>query len=133
MRRGSWLGGLSVLVAVLVTACGGGQPGGGPPPPPPGGGPPPAAATVAVVEKEWTMTPQPGTAKAGTVKFVVKNEGTIEHNFVIKELNQELASGIQPGKSKEAAVTLKPGTYTLICNIPGHEDAGMHTTLTVTQ
>ncbi len=132
MRRGSWLGGLSMFVAVLATACGGGgggQPSGGPP----SGGTGTPAATVAVVEKEWTMTPQPGTAKAGTVKFVVKNEGTIEHNFVIKELNQELANSIQPGQSKEVSVTLKPGTYTLICNIPGHEDAGMHTTLTVSQ
>jgi len=86
-----------------------------------------------VSEKEWSITPQPGTAKAGIVKFVVKNDGTIEHNFVIKELNQELAAGIQPGQSKEATATLKPGTYTLICNLPGHEDAGMHTTVTVTQ
>lgn len=132
MRGWGWLGGLTVLVTVVVTACGGGgggQPSGGQP----SGTGVAAAATIAVLEKEWTMTPQPGTAKAGTVKFVIKNEGTIEHNFVVKELNQELANSIQPGQSKEASITLKPGTYTLICNIPGHEDAGMHTTLTVIQ
>ncbi len=131
MRGWGWLGGLTMLVAIVITACGGG--GGGQPSGSQPSAPGEAAATITVAEKEWVLTPQPATAKAGTVKFVVKNEGTIEHNFVIKELNQELAASIQPGTSKEVSTTLKPGTYTLICNIPGHEDAGMHTTIQVTQ
>jgi len=34
-------------------------------------------------------------------------------------------------RSSSATVTLKPGTYTILCDIPGHEEAGMKTTLTV--
>lgn len=122
--------GLAILAAVVVSSCGGGggqQPTGGAP-----SGPGAAAGTVSISEKEWIIADQPATVKAGSVKFVIKNEGTIEHNFVVKELNQELAQSIPPGKSKEVTTTLKPGTYTLICNIPGHEEAGMHVLLTVT-
>ncbi len=121
--------GLAILAAVVVSSCGGGgqQPTGGAP-----SGPGAATGTVSISEKEWMITDLPATVKAGSVKFVIKNEGTIEHNFVVKELNQELAQSIPPGKSKEVSTTLKPGTYTLICNIPGHEDAGMHVQLIVT-
>ncbi len=127
MRGWIGTGGLILFVAVTVTACGGGgsQQGGGQQ------GGTASAATITIAEEEWKITDQPATAKAGTIKFVIKNQGTIEHNFVIKELNQEVATSIQPGQSKEATVTLKPGTYTLVCNIPGHEEAGMHTTLKV--
>lgn len=121
--------GLAILAAVVVSSCGGGgqQPTGGAP-----SGPGAAAGTVSISEKEWMIVDQPATVKAGSVKFIIKNEGTIEHNFVVKELNQELAQSIPAGQSKEVSTTLKPGTYTLICNIPGHEDAGMHVQLTVT-
>lgn len=131
MHRWSMFG-LALVAAVVVSACGGGggsQPPSGSPPT----GPTTGGATVTISEKEWTISGQPATIKTGSIKFVIKNEGTIEHNFVVKELNQELAASIQPGQSKDASVTLKPGTYTLICNIPGHEDAGMHTKLTVTE
>ena len=36
------------------------------------------------------------------------------------------------GGSAELKVTLKPGKYTFYCDIPGHREAGMEGTLTVT-
>jgi len=39
---------------------------------------------------------------------------------------------IQPGTSHTLDVTLTPGTYLLICNVPGHYAAGMVTPQTVT-
>ncbi len=127
MGQRGWLLGVLVLVAVLATACGpggGGQPGGGQP----GGGG--AGGGVSVNEKEWQITLSPGNVAAGTVKFTVKNDGSVEHNFVIKEANVRL-DGIQPGTSKELTANLKPGTYTILCDIAGHEEAGMKATLTV--
>ena len=41
-------------------------------------------------------------------------------------------SELDPGKSGALTVTLKPGTYILFCNIPGHYAMGMWTLLTVT-
>jgi plastocyanin len=121
-----------LTAAVLAAACGpggGGQPGGGQP----GGGAQPGGgqaggSKVAVTEKEWAITV--GAVPSGTVTFSVKNNGAVEHNFVIKEAGTRL-DGIQPGQTKELTVTLKPGTYTILCDIAGHEEAGMHATFTV--
>ncbi len=41
-------------------------------------------------------------------------------------------SSLQPGASYTLDVTLTPGSYLLICNVPGHYAAGMVTPLTVT-
>lgn len=38
---------------------------------------------------------------------------------------------LEPGKSGSLTVELKPGLYVLFCNIPGHFNAGMWTTLEV--
>ncbi len=117
-----------VLAAALTVACGpGGPPGGGPPPPPPPGG----VTTVNVSEKEWSITLATPTVKAGKITFNITNTGAIEHNFVVVQTKFEVQA-TQPGKSKTGTTMLKPGTYTIICNIPGHEEAGMKTTLTVT-
>jgi plastocyanin len=125
---------LVLIVAVLAAACGpgggggqptGGQPGGGTPP---GGGGAAGGTRVAVTEKEWAITM--GEVTSGAVTFAVKNEGAVEHNFVIKETGTRL-DGLQPGQTKELTATLRPGTYTIVCDIAGHEEAGMHTTITV--
>ena len=36
------------------------------------------------------------------------------------------------GESDELKVDLKPGEYTIYCDIPGHREAGMEGTITVT-
>ena len=127
--------GLTVVflaVALLAAACGpggGGQPTGGQP----GGGAPPGRGAGggtrdAVTEKEWAI--EVGSVPSGTVTFAVRNDGAVEHNFIIKETNTRL-DGLQPGQTKELTATLQPGTYTFVCDIAGHEEAGMHTTITV--
>jgi uncharacterized cupredoxin-like copper-binding protein len=42
-------------------------------------------------------------------------------------------SELDPGKSGSLTVKLRPGTYLLVCNQPGHYEAGMWTTFTVTK
>ena len=53
----------------------------------------------------------------------------MEHDFTIDALDVQLTA--QPGKTAEATVTLKPGTYKSYCSIAGHRQSGMHGTLTV--
>jgi uncharacterized cupredoxin-like copper-binding protein len=101
------------------------------------------------------------TVPAGSVSFVAANFGNIDHELVVLPLgdNQragmrpigadsridEAASGgeasaggragagdgIRPGSSGWVALTLAPGRYELVCNLPGHYGAGMSTVLTV--
>ena len=40
---------------------------------------------------------------------------------------------LEPNAEKTISLDLKPGTYLLICNVPGHYAAGMWTPLTVTE
>ena len=40
-------------------------------------------------------------------------------------------SELDPGKSGELTVDMKPGAYILFCNVPGHLGAGMWTTIIV--
>ena len=97
----------------------------------------------------------------GTVSFVATNLGSINHELVILPLphNQIVGTrpqsgdgkvdettsigeasntcgsgtgdGIAPGASSWTTVTLSPGRYELVCNLPGHYAAGMYTQLTV--
>ena len=38
---------------------------------------------------------------------------------------------INAGHTKSLTVNLPPGTYTIMCNLPGHYVAGMHATIVV--
>jgi heme/copper-type cytochrome/quinol oxidase subunit 2 len=119
--------GMALVAAALTAACGPG--GGGTGGAPQGGGSGGAGGTVAVTETEWAIT-LPETVPSGSVTFSVKNTGAVEHNFVIQETSQRI-DGLQPGQTKTLQATLRPGTYTVICDIPGHSEAGMRATMVV--
>jgi len=71
-------------------------------------------------------------AKAGKVTIDFSNSSPIEHDVAIAQ--GSAIAGQTPvfsGGSKTLTVTLKPGTYTFFCTVPGHRQAGMEGTLTV--
>lgn len=88
-------------------------------------------------------------AKAGKLKLTLVNEGKAEHELVVLKTDQPAAglkvsggrvdeadsvgeiSETAPGATKSATLTLGPGRYVLVCNIPGHYQGGMRGTLTV--
>jgi plastocyanin len=72
------------------------------------------------------------TAKPGKVTIDFTNPSPIAHNVVIEENGKELA-GFEPIAEGEETVSadLKPGTYTFLCTVPGHAEAGMEGTLVV--
>jgi plastocyanin len=71
-------------------------------------------------------------AKAGEVTIDFNNPAPIPHNVVIEEDGKELA-GFEPIAEGEESVSadLKPGTYTFLCTVPGHAEAGMEGELVV--
>jgi uncharacterized cupredoxin-like copper-binding protein len=68
-------------------------------------------------------------AKPGTVTFVFKNVGHVQHDFHISGKTTPL---IQPGKTAKLAVTFKKaGKFSYLCTVPGHAAAGMKGVFTV--
>ena len=102
------------------------------------------------------------TVPHGTVSFLATNGGSINHEMVILPLpasqsvgarptgadakvdeagslgeasntnGKGAGQGVAPGASSWITVTLAPGQYELVCNLPNHYTAGMYTQLTVT-
>jgi len=71
-------------------------------------------------------------AKAGSVTITLTNAAPLEHNVAIAEGGKVLgATPTFAGGSKSVTVKLKPGKYTFYCTVPGHRQAGMEGTLTV--
>lgn len=71
-------------------------------------------------------------AKPGKVTIDFDNPSAIPHNVVIEEDGKELA-GFEPiaESEEEVSADLEPGTYTFLCTVPGHAEAGMEGSLTV--
>jgi uncharacterized cupredoxin-like copper-binding protein len=110
-----------------------------------------STTAVDVTLSEWAVKASQSTVPAGTVNFKVKNAGTVGHEMVV--IKTDLAADKLPikgsavdtskldvidtlaefgaGSTKDLSVTLEPGQYVLICNLPGHYQLGMRTTLTV--
>jgi plastocyanin len=79
------------------------------------------------------FTSDTASAKAGNVTLEFNNESPVPHDVKIESSGGEEVGGtevISEG-SDSAEVSLKPGTYTYYCSIPGHREAGMEGTLTV--
>lgn len=97
----------------------------------------------------------PGTIKAGTVRFHVVNQSkTVTHEMIVvrvKSPDETLpamaradridekkishlgeVANLKPGKSGNLRLALKAGNYLLICNETGHFHQGMKTAFTVT-
>jgi plastocyanin len=70
--------------------------------------------------------------KAGTVTITMANMSPVEHNVTVAEGGKVLgATPTFKGSSKSITLKLKPGKYTFFCSVPGHRQAGMEGTLTV--
>jgi uncharacterized cupredoxin-like copper-binding protein len=88
------------------------------------------AKTIAVQEKEYKITLATKTVAHGPIALKITNVGKIQHDIAIQ--GSKKTSLISPGKTATLTVTLKKGTYTLYCTVPGHRQLGMVAKLTVT-
>ncbi len=72
-------------------------------------------------------------AKAGTVTLSMSNPSTFPHAIAVEGQGVDKDGHVvQHGGTSTVTVKLKPGTYTFYCPVPGHRQAGMQGTLTVT-
>jgi uncharacterized cupredoxin-like copper-binding protein len=121
-----------------------------------------ALGDTAGLKGAMTMTVAPVSAKAGKVKFVVKNAGTITHELIVlktttafdqlpvadagdppapvatgaDKVSESTSVGetgnVSKGKTKSVTLKLKKGTYVLVCNIAQHYGLGMRAAFTAT-
>jgi len=65
------------------------------------------------------------------VVLVFENNGRMSHNVTIPELGVATDT-IGPGRRERIRFTPEEaGTYTFVCSVPGHKEAGMTGELTV--
>jgi plastocyanin len=123
---------LIVLALPFAAACGGGddsssntsaQTGGG------GGG---GGQTVDLTATDFHFSPPAITVDAGTVTFVLTNNGGSSHALTIEGNGvDESSDTIGPGDSTELTVDLTEGEYQIFCPVGNHADMGMVGTVTV--
>ncbi len=88
-----------------------------------------AAAATTISLSEFSITPDKVKVSSGGAPIEVRNDGTTMHNLSIDGVASPMLDG---GKSTKLDISsLKPGVYTMKCDVPGHEAAGMKGTLTV--
>jgi hypothetical protein len=84
--------------------------------------------------REWAIDLSRQEVATGTVRFVVTNEGQFAHNFAITDASGTIAKtttfGARDG-AQTLEVELQPGTYTIVCDLPGHAARGQQIELTV--
>ena len=68
-------------------------------------------------------------APHGTVSFVVKNTGSLKHDFKIAGKKTPL---LAHNATATLTVKLAKGKYTYMCTVPGHAAGGMRGTFTAT-
>ena len=110
-------------------------------------------STVAVTLDDYAIRPAVATAPTGEVTFKVDNVGFTEHELVVirtdvdpsdipvadHEANEEApgmtpigeVEEVKPGEATDLVLTLKPGNYVFLCNLPKHFERGMVTTFKV--
>jgi len=130
---------ISILLALLLlpalAACGGDDDGGG------------DNAAISVALEDFSFAPGSIDATAGTqVTVTVSNIGGIQHSWVLLNAGDEVtataqitddrilatSADLEPGQSGTVTFTAPaPGTYQIVCHIPGHTEAGMRGTLEV--
>ncbi|HEX3300956.1 MAG TPA: sulfocyanin-like copper-binding protein [Actinomycetota bacterium] len=107
--------------------------------------------TVSATEQDFSITLASGSAPAGSVTFNIANQGPSTHEFVIVQTDDapdalptkdgevdedkltvvDEQEDIAPSTTATLTSNLDAGSYVIICNIPGHYEAGMRAGLTV--
>jgi hypothetical protein len=89
--------------------------------------------TIRVSEREFKIGLSAKSAPAGVVQFQIKNTGRYAHALEIAGPGVKKRTPlIKPGKTAALTVTLRAGSYSLWCPVPGHAAEGMKAALKVT-
>jgi uncharacterized cupredoxin-like copper-binding protein len=131
MRNKFQLVGLSLVLALVLAACGGDE-----------------TPTLRVSMSDFKFAPTHWQAPAGAqVTINAVNEGGADHEWLVVQRDQRIEApfdeadrglaywGLKLKRSEQGEFTFtapgEPGEYQIICSIPGHLELGMQGTLIV--
>ena len=110
------------------------------------------ASNATIQMGEFFFKPKDVTVSSGKVTITAPNIGKAEHELVLLKTNVDPANlktekdgevieedysgpgeipDVESGETGKTTLNLKPGTYAMICNLPGHYKAGMYGSVTV--
>jgi len=120
---------LTLSFSVVLTACGAGTVA--------------PSTSIKVTLTDFEFAPNTFAVSAGAhISFNAVNNGSVEHSFIIMKLGDEVKNhftdadmqnaywkhlAIEPGETVADTFTAPsdPGTYQIVCAVPGHFEAGM--------
>lgn len=80
---------------------------------------------------EMRFEPSPIEVDADDARLRVVNTGTEPHSMIIPALGRGTPD-LEPGQELDVDLTgTAPGAYVVFCDVTGHREAGMETTLTL--
>jgi plastocyanin len=91
----------------------------------------PPVKTLKVASGNTFFKPKVLTSPAGVIEITLKNVESGSHDLVIRDVPGFELEVSGEGATASKKVELKKGKYEFYCTIPGHEEAGMKGTLTV--
>jgi plastocyanin len=116
---------LGVLLPLALASCGGGE----------SGSALPADPDLTVQALDIKFDKPAYAAPAGDVEVAYVSKGQQVHSMVLEDADggriPDFRLQVSPGKSVGGSVNLAAGSYVMICDIPGHEAAGMVSELVV--
>jgi plastocyanin len=86
---------------------------------------------------QWVLAPERDRLGAGQITFTGYNRGMDDHNLTVESESRAVRYGkveLPAGSADDPpalSVDLAPGRYVLFCDLPGHEQAGMISTISV--
>ena len=91
------------------------------------------AEAVTATEKDFSISLDKDSLKAGTYTITVKNDGNATHDLAVEEdgTTKAKSDSVGPGESTTLTVDLDAGKYVFYCSIGNHRAMGMETTVTV--
>src|SRR5262249_7987424 len=85
-----------------------------------------------VTLSEWKLVPSRVRVPAGHLRLTAENVGVTPHALQIVGQGVDASTpAFNRGEGRVLALDLAPGTYQLVCPIPGHAAQGMAATLVV--
>lgn len=92
----------------------------------------PADSTMLIEAGNFFLTPIPDIGPPGVIEFTYLNTEAGTHTLLIEEDPSFTTLQIDgPDATDVGNAQLEAGTYTLFCDIPGHRQQGMETTITI--